>query len=90
MSEGIPPQFVVDVAEHEDLAISIEEGGVAHVTKSTPDSDSSIAFDVVGSLAHSHGLVIVGGVAFYGDDGHDARVVVKVADEGWQTGGGSE
>lgn len=89
----VPAEFVVAVAEHEDLAVSIEESGVAHVTKHTPDSESSIAFDVVASLAHAHDLAVVGGVAFYGDDGHDARVVVKVAAEGWtggDSGGGGE
>lgn len=83
---AVPAEFVVDVAEHEDLAISVEESGEAHVTTTAHDGESSISFDVVASLAHSHGLVIVGGVGFF-DDG---RVLVKVASEGWQNGGGGE
>ena len=86
MSEGIPSQFVVDVAEHEDLSVSIEEGGEAYVTTTAHDGESSISFDAVASLAHAHELVIVGGVGFF-DDG---RVLVKVAQEGWQNGGGGE
>lgn len=82
----VPAGFVLDVAEYESLSISVEESGVAHVTTTAHDGESSISFDVVASLAHSHGLVIVGGVGFF-DDG---RVLVKVAPEGWQSGGGGE
>jgi hypothetical protein len=89
---GVPSEFVLAVAEHEDLSVSVEESGEAHVTKATPDDDSSIGFDAICSLVHKHSLAVVGGVAFYDGDGHGGRVLVKVAPEGWQSGneGGEE
>ena len=74
--------FVWAAANREDIAASVEESGEIHVTTTAHDSESSISFDTICSLAHAHELVIVGGVGFF-DDG---RIVVKVAEEGWQGG----
>ena len=74
--------FVWDAANREDIAASVEESGEIHVTTTAHDSESSISFDTVCSLAHAHELVIVGGVGFF-DDG---RILVKVAEEGWKEG----
>lgn len=89
MSEDVPDayrDFVWDAANREDCDASVEGNGEIHVKTTAHDSDESIAFDTVCSLAHSHGLSVVGGAGFF-DDG---VVLVKVASEGWQSGGGEE